>query len=54
MTEPDAQRIATVFDTTFADYHTVMRGGGSEPEYVPAVGRAPAVVVSTIARIGLR
>lgn len=47
MTEPAARRIATLFDTAFADYHTVMRGGGNEPEYRPASGWMPAVVVYT-------
>ena len=42
-----AQRIAVLFDATFAAHRTVMRGGGTEPLYRPGRGDAPALVVYT-------
>jgi elongation factor P hydroxylase len=48
MTEPDAVRIAAVFNRQFALGHrTVMIGGGAEPLYVPATPEQPARVVYT-------
>jgi elongation factor P hydroxylase len=47
MTDGVAQRIALLFDATFAEYHTVMRGGASEPLYRPARGADPALIIYT-------
>ncbi|GAB5414462.1 MAG: elongation factor P hydroxylase [Congregibacter sp.] len=41
-----AQSIIDVFNRCFhADEYTVLRGGGDEPEYLPASGDAPATII---------
>lgn len=41
---PDAAAVAAAFNAEFADFDTVLAGGGEEPFYTPASANSPAVI----------